>query len=261
MPAVILDSNVIGGIAAASGDQQKDEFEKLERLRTSGARLVITPTIPDEIAAAYRSPSKIEKLIATVRATCQGVLSLGASEILTIEATEADPQAKLAAAPILPMEEIDLEGAMQSEDVKTFFENGGFGHKRLKHILEPLDRLAKTVAKDLSTFAAFVEARRHDCLDALVGDARGKGYLPDQEYDLDALWQRGAAWRFATLVYLANEFRRLTKTQQKGEGCMTDLRIVIEAAYSAEVRTRDGEFVACSELARQITAVPAVCTW
>jgi hypothetical protein len=36
---------------------------------------------------------------------------------------------------------------------------------------------------------------------------------------------------------------------------------VIEAAYSAEIKTRDTEFVACAALARQVIRVPIVSAW
>ena len=262
MADVTLDSNVIGAIAAMRAAEQEAELERLKALRASGARLLITPTILDEIAATYRSQSTLEKLIATVRTACDGLLSLGAHEILGIEALEADPRARVTSAPIIPITELeDLESALQGKDVQKFYEQGGFGNKDLKHLLEALDPVAKAARKELSTFTAYVDDRRRDCLDAIVSCAREKGYLPERDYPHDALWEHGAAWRFAILVYLANEFRRLTRTQQKGEGCLTDLRIVIESAYCAEIKTRDGEFVACGQLASQSAPVPTVSAW
>ena len=56
-------------------------------------------------------------------------------------------------------------------------------------------------------------------------------------------------------------YRRLTQTLVKGEGSLTDLRIVIESAYSHEILTCDKEFVACGQLANEIVPRPAVSPW
>lgn len=60
---------------------------------------------------------------------------------------------------------------------------------------------------------------------------------------------------------MANEFRRLTGTQTKGEGCLSDLRTAIEGAYSHQIWTADIEFAECGKLVGRVQSKPAVVYW
>ena len=151
-----------------------------------------------------------------------------------------------------------LKDAVKQEEVKKFYAEGAFGNDGLRHLLEALDPVRKKVCHQIESFPEYAEARRIPCLKGLLQVCQERGHIPQKEWDAEALWKRGTAWRFSTLVYLANEYRRLTQTQKKGEGSLTDLRIVIEAAYSHEILTGDKEFVGCGELANTIIPKPAV---
>lgn len=258
---VILDTNVIGGIAASAAGEQDAALARLAVAKRQGAQILVTGTIVHEIGATPRSET-LEKLLQAVIRACDGWLDLEAPDILKLELTEADPYSIVTARKPLPIEQLgELKEVVKDEAVKKFYAEGGFGNDRMRHLLEKLDPIRKKVRDQIESFPTYVEARRLPCLSGMLEVAQDKGYIPKKDRDLEALWKTGAAWKFSTLVLLANEYRRLTLTQKKGEGSLSDLRIAMEAAYSHEVLTRDKEFVGCGELANKIVSKPTISPW
>jgi hypothetical protein len=259
---VVLDSNVIGSIAASSSEQQDTAVAQLDRMRRKGAQLLVTGTIVHEIAATCARPNTFDKLLATIIRVCDGCLDAEAPEIMRLELEEDDPYAVITGRKSLPVSALEaLTDAVKQDEVKKFYAEGGFGNDGLRHLLEALDPLRKSVRNQIESFREYVEARRIPCLRALLQVSQERGHIPRKEWDAETLWRKGTAWRFSTLVYLANEYRRLSQTQEKGEGSLTDLRIVIEAAYSHEILTGDKELVGCGELANKIVSRPVVSLW
>jgi hypothetical protein len=181
---------------------------------------------------------------------------------MRVELEEDDPYAIITGKKPLPVSALEaLKEAVKQDEVKTIYAVGGFGNDGLRHLLAALDPVRKSVRDQIESFREYVEARRIPCLRGLLQVSQERGYIPRKEWDAEALWKKVTAWRFSTLVYLANEYRRLTQTQEKGEGSLTDLRIVIEAAYSHEILTGDKELVGCGELANKIVSMPVVSLW
>ena len=262
MRQVVLDSNVIGRIAASAHDEQEAALARINAVREKGARVFVTGTTVHEIGATYVCQDKLDRLLATIARVCDGCLETEAPEILRLELDEDDPYTIITGREPLPVGALQaVKDAVKYKEIRNFYVEGGFGNDSLRYLLEALDPLRKKIRDQLEPFPDYVEARRIPCLTGLLEVSQEKGYIPKGEWDAKALWRKGTAWRFATLVLLANEYRRLTQTQQKGEGSLTDLRIVIEAAYAHEIITGDKEFVGCGELANRVVATPAVSPW
>lgn len=259
---VILDSNVIGSIAASPSDQQDAAIARLGVAKRKGAQILVTGTIVNEIAATHAHQDTFDKLLATITRVCDGYLDAEAPEILRVELEEDDPYTIITGKKPLRVSVLEaLKDAVKQEEVKKFYAEGGFGNDGLRHVLEALDPVRKKVRDEIESFPEYAEARRIPCLKGLLQVCQERGHIPKKEWDAEALWKKGTGWRFSTLVYLANEYRRLTQTQKKGEGSLTDLRIVIEAAYSHEILTGDKELVGCGELANKIVLKPVVSLW
>lgn len=259
---VVLDSSVIGGIAAAPTHEQDAAFARLAVAKKKGAQILVTPTIVGEIAATHARSETFEKLLKTILQACDGWLDLQAPEILRLELDEDDPYALITGRKAAALGELEaLKEIVEDEEVKKFYEEGGYGYEGLRHLLEALDPVKKKVRDQIESFPEYAEARRRACLEGLLAVAQEKGHIAKKDWDAEALWQRGTAWRFSTLVLLANEYRRLTQTQKKGEGSLTDMRIVIEVAYSHELKTRDKELAGCGGLANKIMSKPAISSW
>ena len=259
---VVLDSNVIGSIAASSSEQQDAAVAQLDRIKREGAQIFVTGTIVHEIAATFARQDTFDKLLATITRVCDGCLDVEAPEVMRVELEEDDPYAIITGRKPLPVSALEaLKDAVKQDEVKKFYALGGFGNDGLRHLLEALDPVRKSVRNQIESFGEYVEARRIPCLTGLLQVSQERGHIPRRDWDAEALWKKGTAWRFSTLVYLANEYRRLTQTQGKGEGSLTDLRVVIEAAYSHEILTGDKEFVGCGELANKIVSKPVVSLW
>ena len=259
---VILDTNVIGHIAASSSDQQDAAAARLAVAKKKGAQILVTGTVAHEITATYAREDTFDRLLATMIRVCDGCLDPEAPEIMRVELEEDDPYTIITARKPLPASMLEgLKDVVKQEEIKKFYAEGGFGNDGLRHLLEKLDPLRKLFRGEFESFRDYVEARRISCLKGLLQVSQERGHIPKKEWDAEALWKKGTAWRFATLVYLANEYRRLTQTQTKGEGSLTDLRIVIEAAYSHQILTADKEFVGCGMLANKIVTKPTVSLW
>lgn len=230
--------------------------------KKKGAQVLVTGTIVHEIAATYTRQDRLDKLLATIARVCDGYLEVEAPEILKIELEEDDPYTIITGKKPLPISALEaVKDAVKQEEVKKFYQEGGFGNDGLRHLLEALDPVRKKLWDQIESFGEYVEARRVPCLKGLLQVCQERGHIPKKEWDAETLWKKGTAWRLAMLVLLANEYRRLTQTQKKGEGSLTDLRIVIEAAYSHEILTGDKEFGGSGVLANKIVSKPKVSLW
>lgn len=261
MKEIVLDTNVIGRIACFPAQEQEAAVARLAVVKGKGGHRVITPTILSELAATYAKQAIFDKLLAVLPVICDGCLDRDAPEVLRIEAETDDPYAILTAKDLIPVTAQAIRDTVAEQEVQKFYAEGGFGNAGLRHLLDALDPLRKMARNHLESFPEYVEARRVDWLNGFLSLLQERGIIPKRELDVDILWQKGAAWRLSTLVYLANEYRRLTQTQQKGEGCLTDLRIVIEAAYSHRLMTADKEFAGCGVLANMLTRMPKIVAW
>jgi hypothetical protein len=258
---IVLDTNVIGRIACSPAQEREAAIARLAVVKRKGGHRVITPTVLSEIAATYAKEATFDKLLAILPVICDGCLDRDAPEILRFEVETDDPYAILTARDLLPVTAQAIRDTVAEQEVQKFYAEGGFGNAGLRHLLDGLDPLRKMARNQLESFPEYVEARRVDWLNGFLSDSQERGVIPKREWDVEALWQKGAAWRFSTLVYLANEYRRLTQTQEKGEGCLTDLRIVIEAAYSHRLLTADKEFAGCGALANKVSRMPKILAW
>ena len=259
---VILDSTVIGRIAVATTGELEAAIARLSVVRKEGAKVLVTGTIVNEITATHPRQDVFDNLLATIARVCDGCLDVEAPEILRLELDEADPYTIITGKEPLPVSMLDgLKNAVKQEEVRKSYAEGGFGNDGLRHLLEALDPVRKKVRDQIESFAEYVDARRIPCLKGFLEVSHERGHIAKNECDPEALWKKGTAWRFATLMLLANEYRRLTRTQDKGEGSLTDLRIVIESAYSHEILTGDKEFVGCGQLANKIVSKPMVSLW
>lgn len=255
---VVLDTNVIGTIAAAPEPEQAKLLVPLQVAKLNGARLLLTPTILHEIAHTYSNPDLLKKLVAVARSLCAGILPLQAWEIFKAEVDHDDPYSFITTQALLPIESLDdLEDATKVEEVRKFYEAGAFGNKGMRRLLSKLDPYIKLMKAEPLSFAQFVDGCRLARLTDWLAAAKDRGVV-EQMPDVEALWKRAVGIRLLILVQLANEYRRLTRTQKKGEGCLTDLRIVSEAAYSHEIRTQDGEFIECVRLVETVSNTPKI---
>lgn len=261
MRRVIIDSNIVGRIAASPPDQQNAAIARLDDVKKKGAVILVTGTIVNEIVATHAQRDTFDKLLAVLTRICDGCLDAEAPEVLRVELEEGDPYLALTGRKLLPVTTQVLKDAAQDEEIKKFYAEGGFGNDGMRHLLEALDPLRKLVRDQIESFPEYAEARRIPYLKGFLQVCQDRGHIPKQERDAEALWRKGTAWRFSALVYLANEYRRLTRTQAKGEGSLTDLRIVIEGAYSDEILTGDKEFAGCGSLANRVASKPLVSLW
>ena len=260
----ILDSSIIGTVAGLPPDAQRAALARLRVARTSRAAvLVVTPTILGELAATYARQPVFESLVTTLTELCDGVLDTDAPELLGIELEHPEPYDEIASRPLTPVTREAIEEAVKEPDVQAFYAVGGFGNDGLKGLLANLDPLRKLVRGRLETFREYVEARKREWLAGFLDDLRDKGAIPNKVWDPEDVWRRGAAWRLSSIVYLANEYRRLAQLQLRGKGAgsLSDLRIVIEAAYSHELLTADKEFYECGRAANGLVRHPRFTGW
>jgi len=258
----ILDTNVIGRIACSPGpEERKAAIARLAVAKGKNGHLVITPTVLSEIAATFAKEAIFDKLLDTLPVICDGCLDREAPEILRLEVESDDPYSILTGRDLVPVTPQAIKDTVAEQEVQDFYADGGFGNAGMRHLLDALDPLRRMARHQLESYREYVDARRVDWLNGFLSLLQERGIIPKQEWDVEVLWQKGTAWRFVTLVYLANEYRRLTQTQEKGEGCLTDLRIVIEAAYSHRLLTADKEFAGCGALANTVSAMPKISAW
>jgi hypothetical protein len=261
---VVLDSSVIGTLAGAPPDSQGAAIARLRvvRAKTSTA-LVITPTILGELAATYARQPVFESLVTTLTQVCDGVLDTDGPELLRIELEHPQPYDAIVSRPLIAVTRAAIEETVKEPEVQAFYAAGGFGSNQMKGLLANLDPLRKLVRGRLESFPEYVEARRTQWLAGLLEDLRKRGAIPNKAWDPEDVWRRGAAWRLSSIVYLANEYRRLAQAQLRGKGAgsLSDLRIVIEAAYSHEVVTADKEFLACGKAANGLVKHPRFTAW
>lgn len=261
---VVLDSSVIGAVAALPPGSQRAAFARLNVTRArSGTALVVTPTILGELAATYAKRPVFENLVTTLTQVCDGVLDTDGPELLRIELEHPELYDAVVSRPLAAVTRAAIEETVKEPDVQAFYAAGGFGSDRMKGLLANLDPLRKLVRGRLETFPEYVEARRTEWLVGLLDDLRNKGVIPKKAWDPEDVWRRGAAWRLFSIVYLANEYRRLADLQLRGKGAgsLSDLRIVIEAAYSHEVVTADKEFFECGKAANGLVRHPRFVAW
>jgi hypothetical protein len=257
----VLDTNVIGRIACSPAEEREAAIARLAVVKGKNGHLVITPTVLSEIAATHAKEAIFERLLGTLPVICDGCLDRDAPEILRIEVESDDPYAILTARDLIPVTAQAIKDTVAEKEVQEFYAEGGFGNAGLRHLLDALDPLRKLARNHIESFREYVDGRRVDWLNGFMSLLQERGIIPRRQWDVEVLWRKGIAWRFSTLVYLANEYRRLTQTQEKGEGCLSDLRIVIEAAYSHRLLTADKEFVGCGALANSVSAMPKISAW
>jgi len=260
---VVLDSNVIARLALADDGQRAAARARLGVQRRRGARFVLTDTVVAELSATYRSQGKFERLLDTAQDTCEGILPVSANELFQLELTDSDPYTYVTTQALLPRSTFDaVRSATGDPEVIAFFEKGAFGNEGMKHLLDVLDPVAKKLRPMLpKTFREFAEERKLNAFKMLLDAAVERGHISAADRDLSPLWDRAIGWRFSTLVYTANEYRRVMGTHTKGPGCLSDLRICFEAAYSHELWTSDREFAACGQMANELCCTPKVTYW
>lgn len=257
---IVLDANIVARLALCSEGQWAAASARLRVAAGKGGRFVLCPTVLTEICATYRNDGKLARLLGTAAEVCGGLLPLDAFALLRTEAEAADPYTLVTGSPLLqiPTKE-DVGKAVANEDVAAFYAEGMFGYDKLRSSLEAIDKLPAADKKTL-TFSAYF-AQRLTLLGDLLEMAAQKGRIPTQPYDAQALWDRAASWRFLTSMLLATVFRRARGIHLKAEGCMTDLRLVIESGYAHEIWTADKELAECGILAREYAKCPRLLYW
>lgn len=260
---VVLDTSVVGTVAGQSPSDREASVARLQAARARGDALVVTPTILAELAATYRKQPLFDKVVSVLIDVCDGVLDTDAPEVLRIELEDSQPYDAITSRPWMSVTRGQIEAAVLDPKVQAFYDAGAFGSEKTKGLLACLDPLRKVARKQLGTFEEYVEARRRACLADFLAGLVKRRVIPDKARDPDEVWSRGAAWRLWSTVCLANEYRRLADLQLpgKGAGSLSDLRIVIEAAYAHEILTADKEFYECGRAANGLVRHPRFSAW
>jgi len=259
---IVLDTNLFSVIAHFDEERQYSALARIQAAKRSGGRFVLSPTVMTELGGTHHhNPALFERLIAIAHQMCDVLSSFDTYDLLRLEIETEDPFSVVNTKtpyqiPSMP----ELEEALDAPEVKAFFATGMFGYDQLRHALDPLDRVPKEVRRSL-TFKEYLDWGRLNAMKGLLENAAAKGRIPHVPDDLEAIWKRGAAWRFLTTMLLATEFRRIKGIHKKGEGCLTDMRIVIDSGYAHEVWTADQEFAACGVLARRHVRIPRIQLW
>lgn len=247
---VVLDSNVVAELCRP-GDRGKAIAEFVEQ-RGSGNLYVV----PQFVAEAEQAPEGIaDKLLAKAMEVCKGVLSRDAKEMLLADLTNPNSYEAASKAEIIPAARLgEVKKLRKEDDVQAFLHDQMLGYDGLKKVLPDIDKvLKKGKVEDVKSFQELVDQSGLDTLRSFLDQAIAKGYLkPAQapkDLDLERLWKKGFAFRLIVLLMLANEYRTRKGLRSKGEGCLTDGRYLIEAAYADELITMDGELVQCGKLA------------
>jgi F0F1-type ATP synthase delta subunit len=258
---IVLDTCVFRDFSSGLAQEKAKALAVLQDLRAHGATFVIAPQTLVEVSRGQLQT--VERRVQVVKEVCDGILPHHAGEIMAAELTLPNPYTALASDAIVTVDRLAaIEEVLRHEDVQAFLQDQRVDNKNLKHLLDPIDTAVRgTKRSEVPPFAEFAEEMRSSVLRWLLEHAIAKGKLkmklPLSDTDIERLWKRGIAYRLVVFILLANEYRRIMKTQLKGEGCMTDLRLVIESAYSEELFTRDEEFYACGHLLNEAGLVSA----
>jgi hypothetical protein len=246
---VVLDSNVVAELCRVGS--RGEAIAKFLAQRGLGSFYVV----PQFITEAEQAPKGIaDQLLKKAMEVCKGVFSRDAKEMLLADLTNPNPYGAAANAEIIPSLRLrEIKKTRQEDDVRAFLQDQMLGYDGLRKVLPEIDRiLRKGKVEELTSFRELVEQSGLDTLRAYLDEAIAKGYLKraqaPEDLNIERLWNRGFACRLITLMMLANEYRTRKGLRTKGEGCLTDGRYLIEAAYADELITMDGELVECGKL-------------
>jgi hypothetical protein len=258
---IVLDTNLYSIIGHFDDEHRHAALARIQAEKREGARFVLSPTVMTELGATHKKPDLLGKLVDIVHQTCDVLSPWDTYDLLRVEVESEDPFTEVNETPFYQVPSMkDLQDALAAPEVKEFFATGMFGYDQLRHALDPLDRIPRELRRSL-TFKSYLDWGRIKAIRGLLEQAAAKGRIARVPDDLEGIWTRSVAWRFLTTMLLATEFRRIKQIHKKGEGCMTDLRVIIDSAYAHEVWTADQEFAACGSLAKHHARTPRIELW
>jgi hypothetical protein len=248
-PQVFLDANVVVGLVL---DATARAY--VADLRRNGCRIYLSPAVVRELATA--PTHKRQRLLRAAMEHCDGFSDFQAAEVLRYE---VEAIAKGEAMRPIPLRSISnlqqlmsdhgarsvlgkLDAHDKSEDIGVLLAMASdLKDPRIRSELnEPFERFLRIWLRQL--FGALIDAGVESgaiSRDALRGAPQGTRMHNDK---------KGLAGCMAILA--ANMYRQARRLSKKGEGCLSDLPILVEVSQADIFLTRDVELYECAQLAR-----------
>lgn len=261
---VAIDGNILPIVASG----RPEVLECFAQFKKRGIDIVLPPHAANEVARA--SEKKVKILIEAAQRVCVGLIDFPADELMRMELRESNPHAYYMKRSYLETGIVKrIPSIRDVEEVRRAHQDEKIEYDALREILPEFGKAVKARGmvpgkEKIDPFDLFVKKMRSAYLRDLLDHASRKGYIEKSsvsKVDLDKLWEVGMAYRFSTVVVLANEYRLLSGELSKQEGSMTDLRIAIECAYTDGVITNDREFHHCGVLASEVVGAPKFFFW
>jgi hypothetical protein len=247
MAWIALDANILVELCC-SGDSTQRLQTYLEARRNAGDQVVIAPQVVAEVEQA--NPAIADRLLHVIAKLVDGVLGRDSHEMMR-EFLLQDPYDYGISAPMRDASRIEEIRRFRGKHTR-FLQGQLLGNEVMRRLLPEQDRaLGKAIPG--STFRQYADERHLRLFQRCIEDGIQNQWLqiesPD-ETELRGMWRRSLAWRVLVMVVLANEFRSMARLRKKAEGCMTDLRQIMECAYVDTFITRDVELFECGALLR-----------
>lgn len=262
MRLAVLDTNLMGILASRNQALQDRIRTYLCGLRSEGYSVVITDSTLRELAANENPHTRAVTLGAAV-AHCDGYFALDADDILKVEALDrvGSSITSITTELVLPIEDLPevVEEVRKIAGQAQLRARTRLDVRELRQFKQRLDSHLKVEPGQIPPFPDFVREHHLDFL-RLYYDQSFKTYEVVED-TLEPLWYRGKGWRIGVLAMMANIHRWATRNLRKGEGSISDIHAVIEAAYADLFLTYDKELAGCGELINQIERTPLIQTW
>jgi hypothetical protein len=217
-----------------------------------------------EIGATYHNAAILERLVKAAATWCDGFMLMEAMDVLRVELAAPDAETMIRCHKIAPGSDLmDMLAYVNEPEVRRFYAEGAFGNKGLKTLLPKLDPVLK--GTDRSTrlpFPKFVDAYGLKYLGGMLQLLAERGRIKafPQGTELADFWKRAKANRLSTLMLMANIHRWIGQ-EGKAAGALSDIRVIIEAAYADRFITRDKELLACGQVVREVEPSPRIELW
>lgn len=142
-----------------------------------------------ELGATYKNEAKLDRLMQALTRSCEGILPTPSEEMIRLEAEQGNVYDVVTGRSLLSVGDLEarIAEAVKDENVKKFFEEGAFGNKEMKHLLDALDPLRKKLKDKLGSFVEYERARRIAALKAFMTVSHERGRIPKVPDDLETL--------------------------------------------------------------------------